>query len=90
MRLILSLALLLFVASPAAAYCPSVPDDGTTGYVTNNTAKAVCLQRELALDTSLAAERARIEAELNQLQQDLRQQQLQMQQPYFVPTWPQL
>lgn len=79
--------LMVAVATPAAAYCPSYPDDGTTGYVNNNTAKALCLQRELAITTELAAQQARIDAELQNIERELRQQQLDFQQPY-LPQWP--
>jgi hypothetical protein len=82
-----ALVLLVVCATPALAYCPSLPDDGTTGYVANSTGTAVCLQRELAVDTYRAAEQARIEAQLNQLQQDLLRRQLQP--PLTLPTWPQ-
>jgi len=81
-------ALLALMAFPALAYCPSVPDDGSTGYVANTTNTALCLQRELAVDTSLAAEQARIDAQLNQMQLEL--QKRQMQAPVYSPTWPPL
>ncbi len=87
---IMRAAILLFVlvaATPASAYCPSFPDDGSTGYVRNNTARALCLQRELAIETDFAAEQARIDAELRNLQIELRQQQLVFMQPQ-LPVWP--
>jgi hypothetical protein len=50
-------ALLAVSTSGASALCISYPDDGSTNYVENRTAHMLCLQRELARDTELAAER---------------------------------
>jgi hypothetical protein len=85
--LALVIALAAAAASPAAAYCPSIPDDSSTGYVENSTARALCLQRELARDAELAAQRAEIEARLRDLQLDLQRQQLTFAQP-VLPVWP--
>jgi hypothetical protein len=89
LRIVASLALLAVSTSGANAICVSYPDDGTSNYVENRTAHMLCLQRELARDTELAAQRARIEAELDNIRIELeRQQQLILSQQARTSAWP--
>jgi hypothetical protein len=89
LRIVASLALLAVSTSGANAICVSYPDDGTSNYVENRTAHMLCLQRELARDTELAAQRARIEAELDNIRIQLeRQQQLILSQQDRTSAWP--
>lgn len=77
-RLVLTLAIVLLCIAPVQALCVSRPDGAASHYVENNTAQALCLQRELAQQSAMQATQARIDATLNNLQLDLqRQQQLQ-------------
>jgi hypothetical protein len=87
LRIMASVALLAVSTSAASALCVSYPDDGSTNYVENRTAHMLCLQRELARDTDLAAERARIEAELGNIELE-RQRQLILQQQAQLSRWP--
>ena len=89
LRIVASVALLAVSTSGANAICVSYPDDGTSNYVENRTAHMLCLQRELARDTELAAQRARIEAELDNIRIELeRQQQLILSQQARTSAWP--
>jgi hypothetical protein len=89
LRIMAFVALLAVSTSGASALCVSYPDDGSTNYVENRTAHMLCLQRELAHDTDLAAERARIKAELGNIRIELeRQQQLILQQQAELSAWP--
>ena len=89
MRLLAAVLGLIALTSPAVAACPSAPDDKDSAYTENATARMLCLQRELAIDTEQQAQRAQLEAELNRLQLDLqRQQQFQLQQWSMNPVWP--
>jgi hypothetical protein len=87
LRIMAIVALLAVSTSGASALCVSYPDDGSTNYVENRTAHMLCLQRELARDTDLAAERARIEAELGNIELE-RQRQLILQQQAQLSRWP--
>ena len=87
LRLTLTLAMLLLGAGSAQALCVSQPDGAATHYVENNTAQALCLQRELAQQTASQATQARIDATLDNLQLDLqRQQQLQHSMTFANPA----
>jgi hypothetical protein len=80
--------MLLAVVTPAQGFCVSKPDSSASNYVENGTAHMLCLQRELGRDTELAAERARIDAELGNLRIEIdRQQQLILQQQSELSTW---
>jgi hypothetical protein len=89
MRLALATLLIAASSSAAPAFCPIVPDDASTGYSSNATAHALCLQAELQRRNAEAAEKARIDAELGNIRIQLqRNQQLLMhrlQQPVFTP-----
>ncbi len=74
--------------SSAAAMCPSLPDTPATGFVENRTAHAVCLQNELHARTDLAAERARLDAELGNIEIGLQRERLFWQQQSALPAWP--
>jgi hypothetical protein len=91
LRIVASIALLAASTSGASALCVSYPDDGGSNYVENRTAHMLCLQGELARETALAAEQARIDAELGNIRIELeRQQQLILQQQAQLSTWPSL
>ena len=53
-QLLFSVALAL-AASPALAYCPSLPDDETTGNIANQTQLTLCRANELSDRTALKA-----------------------------------
>lgn len=72
----------------AQAMCPSLPDTLATGFVEHRTAHAVCLQTELRERTDLAAERARIDAELGNLAIELQRQRMLAEQRAVLPVWP--
>jgi hypothetical protein len=75
------IAMLLLLATPVQALCVSIPDTSASNYVENGTAHMLCLQREVGRDAELAAERARIDAELGNIRIELeRQHQLILQQ----------
>ena len=84
------LAVLLATVSPAAALCVSYPDGESTRFVENSTAHTICLQQELALDTRDAANRARIEGELDYIQRQLQQQRMQLMEQRALGLFPQL
>lgn len=86
--LALSVALMLLAASAASAACPNLPDSAATGYSANNTARAVCLQQELARDTELAARQARIDAELAGIQAAIEHQRQLMLAQQALNPWP--
>jgi len=66
--ILLSTAIVLMGASSASALCLSYPDNDASYNVQNNTAQALCLQQELAIDTDRAAHQARIEAMIGNMQ----------------------
>lgn len=71
---ILTLASLLIVASAtgASAQCTSLPDDAETGYTANQTALALCRQKELG-DTVRAQQfQQEINGQLRQLELQMR------------------
>jgi hypothetical protein len=74
--------------SGAAAYCASYPDNLSTGYTANNTARALCLQHELGRLTEGDAQRAQIEVELGNLRIQLEQQQQMLLHRQSLPAWP--
>jgi hypothetical protein len=91
LRIVASVALLALSTGGASALCVSYPDDGNSNYVEHRTAHMLCLQGELATATALAAEQARIDAELGNIRLELeRQQQLILQQQAQLSTWPAL
>jgi hypothetical protein len=83
-------AIVLLSSSDASALCLSAPDDASTGYTSNQTAHTVCLQQELAASTSRAAEQARIDAALGNIQIELDRQRQLITQQQAQPHWPQL
>jgi hypothetical protein len=83
-------AILAFAATAAEAYCISTPDTAATGYVANSTALTLCLQSELAQRAAEMAEKARLDAELGNLQIQLERQRLLMLQQPALPPPPQL
>ena len=90
MRLLASASILVLMTVAAQAFCMSRPDDASTGYVANNTALALCHQGELAQRTGEAAQKARIDAELGNLQMQIERQRLMTLQQPTLPAWPQL
>ena len=88
LRLVASLGYVLLGVTGTQALCVSRPDGAATHYVENNTAQALCLQRELAQHTAGQAVQAQIDATLENLQIDLkRQQQLQQALSFNTPTF---
>ncbi|HHY49793.1 MAG TPA: hypothetical protein GYA10_08615 [Alphaproteobacteria bacterium] len=81
--------MVLLATSGASALCVSRPDDAATGYTRNTTEQAVCLQRELAQETARAADDARIEAALGNLQIELQRQQQWLTLQLSQQPWPQ-
>ena len=90
LRIGIALTVLLACPSAANALCISFPDDVTTGYVENNTAQALCLQRELGLRTELDAQQARIDAELGNIRIQLEQQRQMILSQQALNPWPSL
>ena len=76
--LLVSAALLLASASGASALCPSVPDNASSYNVENNTARALCLQQELAQQTALDAQQAKIDAMIGNMQIEAERDRQQM------------
>lgn len=88
LRLIATLCFVLLGVTGAQALCASRPDGAATHYVENNTAQALCLQRELAQQTANQALQTQIETTLENLQIDLqRQQQMQQSLTFSTPTF---
>jgi hypothetical protein len=73
--ILLSAAIVLAGASGAGAACVSYPDNASSYNVENNTAQALCLQQELALDTSRAAQQAQIDAMIGNMRIEAERQQ---------------
>jgi hypothetical protein len=88
MRPILLALILSVAATPALALCPSLPDDERTNNVENRTALALCHQRELAVTTDQAADQARFNVELGNLEMEIQRQRVMQQQ--IIATWPQI
>jgi hypothetical protein len=85
----LFLALALSVAAtPALALCPSYPDNEQTNNVQNRTALALCHQRELGYTTEQAADEARFDAEIGNLEIEIQRQRTLQQQ--VIANWPQI
>lgn len=70
--LVLSLAFLLGGSSAALAFCPSLPDGAQTGYTANQTALAVCRQKEMADQLRLGQQQVEIQAQINHLELQIR------------------
>jgi hypothetical protein len=90
LKLVAALAVVGATASPALALCVSYPDGASTNYVENSTAQTICLQQELAGDTRDAANRVRIEAELDYIQRQMQQQRLLLIEQRALGLFPQL
>lgn len=71
----------LALASPAFADCYLGPDDVDTGFVANNVARSVCLQRDLAEQSRQRAELARLQMQLDALNRQIQVDRLR--QPLF-------
>lgn len=69
---LLALLLVLAGSTGASAYCPSLPDDGSTSYTQNQTALALCRTREIADRVALEQQRVEIQGEINYLNQQVR------------------
>jgi hypothetical protein len=83
-----AIAILLATSSAAEALCVSYPDDISTGYVENNTAQALCLQRELSQRAEFDAEQARLNAELGNIRIMLEQQRQMLIRQRALNPWP--
>lgn len=79
-KLLAATIVVLTLASPAAAYCPAVPDTAATGYVANDLARTLCFQSELANAAAHRIQQGQVDAMLGKLQRDALQQRLQLQQ----------
>ncbi len=87
MRLLLLSAVLAFAAGPALAYCPSIPDDASTGYVANQTQLTLCRANELSDRTALKAQELQFQADL-QAQSKMLELQFKMQQTFAAASQP--
>lgn len=77
MRTLLAAIAAVLLASPVQAFCQPQPDNASTYNVENNTAQSLCLQNELAQQTALDAQEAKIDAMIGNMQIEAeRQQQL--------------
>jgi hypothetical protein len=79
MRTAILATVLALAASPAFAYCPSIPDNAASHYIQNQRALMLCQQRELAAATAQRWRELQYKSDLLslrlQLQQKLRLQQ---------------
>jgi len=87
MRQLLLAALLIAAPLPALAYCPSVPDDATTGYVGNQAQLTLCRANELQDRAALKAQELQFQADL-QAQSKLLELQFKLQQTYAAAQPP--
>ena len=87
MRLLLLAALLIAAPLPALAYCPSIPDDASTGNVANQTQLTLCRANELHDSTALKAQELQFRADL-QAQTQMLDLQLKLQQTYAAAQPP--
>jgi TolA-binding protein len=71
-QFLFAIAVLAGGTSAALAYCPSVPDNAESGYSANQTALALCRQREIADGVRLQQQQAELQGEINQLQLQIR------------------
>jgi uncharacterized membrane-anchored protein len=85
MRPFLLAALLIAAPLPALAWCPSIPDDATTGYVGNQTQLTLCRANELHDRTAQKAQELQFQADLQAQMQSL-QMQLKLQQTYAAAS----
>lgn len=92
MRTLLATLLLVATTGAASAYCVSVPDDQSTGYVRNNLKKTICLNNELAQDTAQKNWEVKVDTALSQLDRAFVADKLEAIKPVQVPgvnsTWP--
>lgn len=70
--LVLALMVLAGGSSAALAYCPSVPDDATSGYSANQTALALCRQQEMSEEVRLQQLQVEVQGQLNHLDMQIR------------------
>ena len=87
MRTLLLSAVLALAVTPALAYCPSIPDDATTGYVGNQTQLTLCRANELSDRTALKAQELQFQADL-QAQMKTLELQFKMQQTFAASQPP--
>jgi hypothetical protein len=69
--MLLALTILLGTASAAFAQCESRPDDVSTGYTANQTALALCRQREMS-ERVQQQQQVELQGQLNQLEMQIR------------------
>jgi hypothetical protein len=70
--MLLALTILLGTASAAFAQCESRPDDVSTGYTANQTALALCRQREMSERVQQQQQQVELQGQLNQLEMQIR------------------
>ena len=68
----LALLFVLAGAGAASAQCRSLPDDGETGYTANQTALAVCRQKDLDAAVRQQQYQQQIDSQLRQLELQIR------------------
>ena len=85
MRPFLLAALLIAAPLPALAWCPSIPDDATTGYVGNQTQLTLCRANELHDRTTQKAQELQFQADL-QAQSKMLELQFKLQQTYAAAS----
>lgn len=69
---VLALMLLAGGTSASLAYCPSVPDNAGTGYTANQTALALCRQREMSDQLRRDQQQLELQGQLNHLRMQIR------------------
>lgn len=87
MRPLLLATLLTAAPLPALAWCPSVPDDASTGYVANQAQLTLCRANELHDRTALKAQELQFQADL-QAQSKMLELQFKLQQTYAAAQPP--
>jgi hypothetical protein len=81
MRPFILATLLIAAPLPALAFCPSFPDDASTGYVGNQTQLTLCRANELHDSTARKAQELQFQADL-QAQTRMLELQFKLQQAY--------
>jgi hypothetical protein len=93
MRTLLATLLLVATTGAASAYCVSVPDDQSTGYVRNHLNKTICLNDEVGEKTAVKNWQVEVNTALGKLDRNLVDDRLDAIKPVEIPrpgmpAWP--
>lgn len=70
--IVIAVLMLVATSAGAVAQCRSLPDDADTGYTANQTALAVCRQKELGEDVRELEFQQQVNGQLRQLEMQMR------------------